>query len=421
MRPGNGLTISRGRWKDQNENAKNPRRIVQKLGDRLLPPPNHRDQAFDAALKSQLDTRLEPGGDGCPDPPIMAAYVERSLSAAERIRLDAHYSNCARCQSVLAAMARAQAGTVNARRLLPVRWRLYGAVAAALAGVSIAVTLIANRHVQYMALSAPKYSAARQVPAKQAPPPAEIALNQPASSAQMEREATYNSAEPKTAALQSPAHAERRLKSQALSKPALQQPPETTRNELAAARPQRDIASSLAIPPQPPAPPAAFPQIAAGAPPPFAPASPQAKGLAVPGTFAGGLAMQSSRLRASTAVAGAPTVSIRTADGIERWRLGPGGIILHREPGGSWQTQSSGVAGTLNAGAAPSPAVCWVVGSNGTVLRTTDGLHWQKAGSPTSSDLVSVFAVNASAATVTAANGQRFATSDGGQTWQRLM
>jgi photosystem II stability/assembly factor-like uncharacterized protein len=112
-----------------------------------------------------------------------------------------------------------------------------------------------------------------------------------------------------------------------------------------------------------------------------------------------------------------PMVSVSTADNIERWRLGPDGMIQHRDSNGLWQRQSSGVTGTLRAGAAPSPTTCWIAGTGGTILRTTDGEHWQKINSPTSSDLVAVFAVDVSTATVTTAGGKRYSTSDGGRTW----
>lgn len=113
-------------------------------------------------------------------------------------------------------------------------------------------------------------------------------------------------------------------------------------------------------------------------------------------------------------------VSVRTADNVERWRLGADGTIEHREPGGVWQRQDSGVAAALRAGAAPSPTLCWVVGSDGTILRTTDAEHWQKIKSPTSADLIAVFAVDGSSATVTTADGKRFSTTDGGQSWRPI-
>ena len=116
----------------------------------------------------------------------------------------------------------------------------------------------------------------------------------------------------------------------------------------------------------------------------------------------------------------ATIISVRTADGVERWRLGANGSIQHREPDGSWQEQSSGVSSPLWAAAAPSPTTCWIVGSAGTILRTIDGEHWQRIDSPTQADLIAVFAIDSSNAIITAADGRRFTTTDAGRTWRPL-
>ncbi len=89
------------------------------------------------------------------------------------------------------------------------------------------------------------------------------------------------------------------------------------------------------------------------------------------------------------------SVSIRTADGVERWRLGANGTIEHLVSEGQWRRQDSGVTADLSAGAAPSPTVCWAVGAGGTVLRTTDGEHWQKLASPAPVNLIAVSAQDA--------------------------
>ncbi len=45
-------------------------------------------------------------GTSCPDAETVAAYGERKLSSEETARLDAHFADCARCQTVLSALAR---------------------------------------------------------------------------------------------------------------------------------------------------------------------------------------------------------------------------------------------------------------------------------------------------------------------------
>ena len=42
----------------------------------------------------------------CPDPEILAAYVDRRLSLAERARLKSHLAFCRECIGILAAVAR---------------------------------------------------------------------------------------------------------------------------------------------------------------------------------------------------------------------------------------------------------------------------------------------------------------------------
>ncbi len=97
----------------------------------------------------------------------------------------------------------------------------------------------------------------------------------------------------------------------------------------------------------------------------------------------------------------------------------PGGAVQRSTDGGStWQTQQTGVTGTLTAGASPSPLVCWVVGPRGRVLLSTDGTTWKQVPVSEPIDLVSVTATDDKTATVTASDGRTFATADGGATWR---
>jgi photosystem II stability/assembly factor-like uncharacterized protein len=103
-----------------------------------------------------------------------------------------------------------------------------------------------------------------------------------------------------------------------------------------------------------------------------------------------------------------------------RWRIVPGGAVQRSSDGGStWQTQQTGVAVTLNAGASSSPSVCWLVGPDGIVLLSTDGRSWHRIAFPEVTDLVNVRATDDKTATVTSADGRTFSTDDGGATWTR--
>ena len=115
----------------------------------------------------------------------------------------------------------------------------------------------------------------------------------------------------------------------------------------------------------------------------------------------------------------APT--IMSPDPTSRWRIVPGIGVEHSTDGGAtWQLQSTGVATTPTAGAAPAAAICWLVGPGGLVLLTIDGRTWTPVSAPDTIDLTAVRASDAANATVTAADGRTFVTSDGGKTWRRI-
>ena len=85
--------------------------------------------------------------DPCPDPEILAAYFERSLDADETARYELHFSRCARCREMLAAMVHAgePAGAAGEKRARSSStawawdWRWLAPVAAALVLAAIVV------------------------------------------------------------------------------------------------------------------------------------------------------------------------------------------------------------------------------------------------------------------------------------------
>ena len=121
-----------------------------------------------------------------------------------------------------------------------------------------------------------------------------------------------------------------------------------------------------------------------------------------------------------SAPAGART-ELRSLDPAVRWRLAEPGIIERStNAGASWDWFDTGVRMPLSAGACPSASACWVVGNAGLVLLTTDARTWRPLTPPSSEDLVAVDATDAAAAVVRAAGGQRFRTTDAGATWTRV-
>ena len=89
---------------------------------------------------------VDPHTNGCPEPEVLAAYVDRGLSLTERARVDAHLASCPQCIALVAGVARTVAevsalvpdAVVTAEATpLVTRRALAGAVAAAAAVIAI--------------------------------------------------------------------------------------------------------------------------------------------------------------------------------------------------------------------------------------------------------------------------------------------
>src|SRR2546422_2167913 len=65
-----------------------------------------RDKVFSKLLARSLRQSLELGGADCPGSEILAAYSEHALSNSETSHWERHFSNCSRCQQILAAVGR---------------------------------------------------------------------------------------------------------------------------------------------------------------------------------------------------------------------------------------------------------------------------------------------------------------------------
>src|SRR6476660_7980445 len=94
--------------------------------------PDQRDRSIDRLLR-----RLEPGvdlpaTDGCVDAETLAAWMDGSLSGDALGRAEHHAAGCARCQAMLASMARTAPETAARPwwRLHKVKWMVPIAAAA---------------------------------------------------------------------------------------------------------------------------------------------------------------------------------------------------------------------------------------------------------------------------------------------------
>jgi len=331
----------------------------------------------------------QPPVSDCLDAETLAAWSDGRLSAHERTAVESHASSCARCQALVAAMART--APPPQRRVWLRGYSVGWLVPIAAASIAVIVWIATPRPA--LAPGGTRPSATVTVTP---------------SSAQLD-------ASPRTAEPTAPPMSESRRQASAGVKrggaPAAGAVPRRLQDE------QTTTASDAA----PPAP------VAAPPPPPPAPsladAAPQAAAARSQAALGGALDRQpfSGRRAESFAAKTIAAAQIVSPDPNSRWRIAPGdGVERSTDGGATWQPQSIGVAATPTAGAAPAPSICWLVGPGGLVLLSTDGRTWTRASPPDAIDLTSVRAFDAANATVTAADGRAFATSDGGRTWRRI-
>jgi len=422
-------------------------------------PVDKNSEPLDAILRRAMRSQPGPATAECADAESLAAYSDRSLSARERERLETHFADCARCQMLLADIARADESARIAKSAGAVpwyrRWRLAIPALAAAAAILVFISIqrpanVAPPNDQIVAMAqheapatklaakqallpAPALAAAPSAPVSvaAAAPSNEIAMNeQKAESAPraqamrpgapralkgsveafgvgglMARGAPAAKVEAQAPATMTPESvAERASSADSLS-----------RGAVVAAAPQT-TARSAGVGAMAEAPAAATNTRAFGA----------GSGGIVAATRGGGAVGAGAGAVAGAAVVASPSdasasatlVTISAPDQSVSWIAGKNGMILRRDADGSTHPQHSGASTDLVAGAAPSATVCWVVGRSGTIVRTTDGgEHWTLILAPTADNLAAVTASDANNATVTTAGGRSFATADGGASW----
>jgi hypothetical protein len=409
-----------------------------------------RDADMDRLLRAVLKPASQTGAGACPDPGVLAAFVEGSLTANEQSALDAHMVECGRCQETLAILshelpaqeaepvAPAETGWFTWVTRPRLRWLVPISAAATVAAVFFATRpLIApegevpGSEVVRMT-QAPAPSA--EVPeagldALHEKPVVATGKSELAGVPERERTAKSLTVQPPAASGAAGVRADVQMPGEERAR---DKRPAEPAAEMMAARAASEEKRAQMTAPAPvvlaPAPPAAP---VAGAPP------PPAAGQAAVAQQAANVPAQEDAVRKETAAEkdraarvaggtpaklvrspGTSAVTVREPGGAVLWRVGASGWVSRSIDGGvSWQPQPSGVTADLLAGSAPSPTVCWVVGMSGTVLLTTDGQRWQRRAFPDRVDLIAVAATNDRAAVVMARDGRRFETSDGGLTW----
>jgi Photosynthesis system II assembly factor YCF48 len=350
-----------------------------------------RDASVDRQLPGVLKARMaEQGGRECLDAETLAAWADAALDGREREDAEAHAANCARCQTLLAAMVRtlpapgdAIASSVKTRAL----WWM-----AAFVPIAAAVLVwfaVPNRAPVQQSQSV---DAIAEPAAPAAEPSPRAAVRAPA-----------------------PVAAEDEARTQAAAKDTAP-PPSASAKELDAAtadRPLRDQ-KTLAAPAE--ANSVAEDRAAAGT-----SAAAPASASAAPATPASAnLRRETFSASTSQPAFASPDAVIVSSNPSTRFRLLTGGGVQRSADGGAtWRIEVTGATETLIGGASPSPSVCWLIGRSGIVLLSIDGRTWRRVASPAAVDLRAITATDHENATVTTADGRSFVTTDGGQTWTR--
>ena len=351
-----------------------------------------RDRSVERLLQKTLaGGRSSPAGAGdeCPEPEILAAWVDGGLDKREVALVEAHASKCARCQAVLAAVVEAAQTAPKASvpgwqetwlRGWGFRWLV--PVAATAAAAVILWVVVPNDGRPDL-----RDQASTQLPA--------------ASPTSPQRETSTDSfKQTAPAPEQSIVANDSKAGKDKASSSGPSEPEQRKENAASAGQPVDRLDTPGAQARDTPASQASDTLKAAGA----AQSPPQSS---VNETVA------LSRSAAKTA-----PLEITSPDSSVRWRIGGGGSVEHTTNGGAtWEAVPTGIGVDLTAGAAPSRLVCWLVGRAGTVLLSTDGRTWRRVLFPDMTDLVAVQATDARIATVTTADGRTFRTTDGGRTW----
>jgi hypothetical protein len=359
--------------------------------DNLLARTEHRDTA--------------PAGP-CPDAEVLAAYLDATLTPAERDGVEAHAADCGRCALQLGTVVRLE-DVSGAPQHAPVRrW------SPRLAWMVPAVTAVLVGAV-YVAL--PSRGVAPEPPA---PPPAQRpasneraelkqreASNPPALNDRLE-ESNYRVLPPPSTA---PPSAKSLPSAARAPAPRTNAPPgerEPAATEGASTRNSAAPDAALTTGElrrrsfgQSTAPSEADVRVDAGS------------------------ADRSTRveqLRAAEERADLPLpLVVRSPAARVQWRVVEQAIQRSTDAGRTWGAEPAPPAEAITMGAAPSPEVCWMAGADGQVLRRSEDGTWVDVSPAPRISIVRLDVSTSLEAAVIRPDGTALKTADGGRTWLR--
>jgi hypothetical protein len=343
--------------------------------------------------------------DPCPEADLLAAHYEGELSERERLELNRHISQCARCQAHLALVARSDASAVEpaSSRATTTRWNwtLGWAGLAATLVAAVVVWMVASRPASLpQSAATPVTTVADSSPAAtNVPSPSVPSPNVPSPSVpSLKRARPVAPVGVPTSDLAKPPAPVKEPKATPLGATST-----LSVDRVAERAEQRDNNAA-----------AKAAQSAAAPTPEKDDRDPRRENLQTVTTLA---APAPQAARTFAARSSPATVPVTSSNGQSVWRV-EGADIRHSTDGGrTWTGQVVTGTNQLVAGSAPSPTICWMVGRQGLILRYQDMVGWERRQSPEAVDWVSVIALDLDRATVVASDGRRFRTEDGGQTW----
>jgi hypothetical protein len=349
-----------------------------------------RDRILEQALKHELSAAGTPPAGACLDAETLGAWTDGGLDPAAMAAAEAHVSNCARCQALVATMVRSLPVTEVATEARVPLWKFWLAPLAA--GVT-AVTLWMVIPEQQQIADAPAAAKVTSEAVVEQKPQAE---RENARAAEFAAGADRQRSEPARSApvdtLAAGARDERQQDKafEERKKEALNQ---QVREGVALADAAPRAAAAPAPPPMP------------------APAAPPQAAVAMEAPAVGAL-QKSAR-------ADSGLIEIPTLDPALGWRIAGDRLERSDNAGATWTVKRQVAGERLAAGSAPSNSVGWFVGRNGLVLLTTNaGATFTDVSLAEPLDLASVAAIDARSASVYSVVGRRFRTEDGGRTWR---
>jgi hypothetical protein len=414
----------------------------------------NRDRAVERLLRSTRHETDAP--QACVSAELLAAWSEGTLARGEARAVEAHASECDRCQAMLAAFARAEPGPGRAAEPFWHGWRLQWLAPAAAVATALAVWVAVPRE-RPAPDQAKTVAGGRTTPGQPRPGadvagvddranPAEAAVRPPTIAAPPRESAPAASGQESRRGDPAAGRRDRDRSLGAAGNPpvggvpdksaarkeedravedgrAAANPPSAPSNQIgstaakdAARREAGDVstAASAAVPSDTSGQLSAAPPAAAAPPPPAAPVT----SSAAPARPLQATAEQALRLNRFEANSARVAFSVVSPDAVHRWRIDAAGQLQHSSSAGAtWQDISLAAPDVLSGGMSPTGSVCWLVGRNGAVWLTSDGLRFDRRAVPQAIDLISVRATDHRRATVAASDGRSFVTTDGGVTW----